>query len=112
MASFAVESMARKIKVVSEGKLSPRGVRLLDRASTPSYPGLYISIDWVRVGGQRHLKPCRSLRELDNQGKFCFFPVVGYAGGRVRSFVRGGEPSLRTRGMIASRSVYGKAPKR
>ena len=31
-------------------------------------------------------------------------------GGRVRSFVPGGEPLLRTRGMIGSRSVYGKAP--
>ena len=28
------------------------------------------------------------------------------AGGRVRAFVRGGEPQLRTRGMILSRSVY------
>ena len=30
-------------------------------------------------------------------------------GGRVKSIVRGGEPLFRTRGMIGSRSVYGKA---
>ena len=29
---------------------------------------------------------------------------------KLKSFVRGGEPLLRTRGMIGSRSAYGKAP--
>ena len=32
--------------------------------------------------------------------------------GRVRPFVRGGEPLLRTRGMVGSPSVYGKTPTR
>ena len=40
---------------------------------------------------------------------FCSL-VVAETGGRVRLFLRGGEPVLRTRGMIVSRSVYGKAP--
>ena len=34
------------------------------------------------------------------------------AGGRVRSFVRGKELSLRKWGMIGSRSVYGRVPMR
>ena len=59
-------------------------------------------------------KTCRSLRELDNQGtyRFCCFLAVAATGGRVRSFARIGEPLLRTRGMIGSRRVYGKAPMR
>ena len=41
-----------------------------------------------------------------------FFVAVAATGGGVRPFVRGGEPLLRTRGMVGSRSVYGKAPMR
>ena len=41
-----------------------------------------------------------------------FFLAVAATGGRVRSFARGVEPLLRTRGMNGSRSVYGKAPMR
>ena len=59
------------------------------------------------------------VRGLKNQGIYCFFVffwggAVAANGGRVRSFVQGGEPLLRTRGTIGSRSsdVYGKAPKR
>ena len=40
------------------------------------------------------------------------FLAVAATGGRVRLFVRGGERLLRTRGMIGSRSAYGKAPMR
>ena len=43
---------------------------------------------------------------------FFFFLAVTATGGRVRSFVRGGEALLRTRGMIGSSSVYGKVPTR
>ena len=43
---------------------------------------------------------------------FLFFWAVDATGDRVRSFARGREPSFRTRGMIGSRSVYGKAPMR
>ena len=66
----------------------------------------YIYVGWVGVGWQRHCKTCRSLRELDYQGTYLFF-AVDATGGRVRSFVRGGEPLLLTRGMIGSLSVYG-----
>ena len=38
--------------------------------------------------------------------------AVAETGGPVRSFERGGKPLLRTRGMIGSRSVYGKTPTR
>ena len=46
-----------------------------------------------------------------------YFSIVIYisadrSGGRVRSFVPGGQPLLCTREMIVSRSVNGKAPKR
>ena len=44
---------------------------------------------------------------------FCFvFLAVAATGRRLISSGRGGEPLLRTRGMIGSRSVYGKAPMR
>ena len=59
----------------------------------------------VGVGCQRHCKTYRSPRDLDNQG-IIFSHFCG------RSFVRGGESSLRTRRMIASRSVYGEASTR
>ena len=41
-----------------------------------------------------------------------FFVAVAATGGGVRPFVRGGEPLLRTRGMVGSPSVYGKTPTR
>ena len=62
----------------------------------------------VGVGWQRSCKICQSLRELDNQG------IIFWGGGAgavtmmvtdLDHIVRGGEPHLRTRGMIASRSV-------
>ena len=63
----------------------------------------------VDAGWQRHCKTCRLLLELDNQGTVflfvCFWRSVK-AGGRVRSFMRGVEPSLRTRGMVVSRTWY------
>ena len=60
-----------------------------------------------------HCKTCCLLRKLDNQGRYPFGgEAVAATGSRVRSFVRGGEPLLRTRGMIGSRSVCGKAPMR
>ena len=51
----------------------------------------------VGVGCQRHFERCRSLLELDSQGAalFCFWGSVT-AGCRVRSFVPGEEPLLRT----------------
>ena len=56
--------------------------------------------------GKDAVKTRQSLRELDNQGIVClFFGAVSMAGGRVGSFERGGEPYLRTRGMIVSPSV-------
>ena len=78
---------------------------------------VYICIGWVGVGWQRHCKTCRSLHELDNQGTYlfaCFFVFLAIAvtGVRGRSFVRGGEPLLRTRGMVGLRNVYGEAPMR
>ena len=50
------------------------------------------------------------VRELDNQGTYRFFFLFSFFGGRrnggrVRSFVRGGQPFLRTRGIIVSPSV-------
>ena len=70
-------------------------------------------IDRVGVGWQRHCETCRSPRELDNQGTF---------------FVFGGHPQLVVElddlcevknlysaqqvGIILSRSVQGKTPKR
>ena len=45
-----------------------------------------------------------SLRELDKQ--IFIFLAVAMAGGRVGSFVRGGETQLRTGGMIVPRSAY------
>ena len=62
------------------------------------------------------VKHAAHLREPDNQGTYFFFAPFFFrpslTGGRVGSFVRGGESQLRTRGkwMIGSRSVYGKAP--
>ena len=72
-------------------------------------PVLYVG--WVGVVWQRRCKMRQSLPERDNQGTvFCFvfcFLAVAMAGGRVvnRSFVRNGEPQLRTRGMIVSPGV-------
>ena len=43
---------------------------------------------------------------------FGFLLAVTATGGRVRLFVPGGDPLLRTRGMIGSCSVYGEAPMR
>ena len=57
------------------------------------------------VGWQRRCETCQSLRELDNQGTVCFFVVVTMMVIELDNIVRGGEPSLRTREMIASRSV-------
>ena len=66
----------------------------------------------VGVGWQRHRKACRSLRELDNQRTCCFvfFWRSPQLAVELDHFVRGGEPLLRAREMIGSRSVYGKAP--
>ena len=64
---------------------------------TPPPPPIIYRLGWPGLAGYR----------------FCFVfrrsPTVGR---RVRSFVRGREPLLRTRKMIVSRSVHGKAPKR
>ena len=69
-------------------------------------------IAWVGVVWQRRCETRQSLRELDDMGTYRFsFLAVATTGGRVRLFVRG-EPLLRTRGMIGSRSGYGKAPMR
>ena len=61
----------------------------------------------VGVGSQRCCKTRQSLRELDNQGTvFLVWAVTMMAIEFLdHTAVRGGEPSLRTRGMIASRSV-------
>ena len=51
-------------------------------------------IGWVGIGWQRRCKTRQSLRELDHQGTVFFFGggAITMADGRVRSFVRGGEP--------------------
>ena len=83
--------------------------------SPAPWPIFYIG--WVGSGWQRHCTTCRSLHELNHQGTFFFFLLL-FLGGRSQAsveldqFVRGGERFLRTRGMIVSRSVYGKAPTR
>ena len=77
-------------------------------------PPYYIpGIGWVGVSWQQHCKTCRSLHELDRQGTELggFWRSIT-AGDRVRSFVRGGELLLHTRGMIVSPRVYGTAPSR
>ena len=77
------------------------------------YVVLYIG--WIGVSWQRHCKTCRLLRERQPgyiPFRFFFFFAVAATVGRVTSFVRGGEPQLRTRGMIGSRNGYGKAPTR
>ena len=58
------------------------------------------------VGWQRRCKTRQSLRGLDNQGTV-FFSSDHHDGCRVTvdHIVRGGELKLRTRGMIASRSM-------
>ena len=75
-----------------------------------------IYIGWVDVSWQRHCTKCRSLRELETRVHTVFFfgflLAVTATGGRVRLFVPGGDPLLRTRGMIGSCSVYGEAPMR
>ena len=61
--------------------------------------------------GNDVVKQANSLRELGNQVTTVFFfpPVFFFGGnhngGRVDHVVRGGEPSLRARGMIAPRCV-------
>ena len=60
----------------------------------------------VGVGWQRRCKICQSLRELNNQGAFfLFFLAITMMGIELDHVVRVGEPKLRTREMIASRSV-------
>ena len=73
------------------------------------YPRLYIYITgiytlhirWVGVDWQRRCEARQSPRELDNHGTV-FFLAVAMAGGRVRTYVRGGEPLLRTREMVSA----------
>ena len=48
--------------------------------------------------------PCQLLRELDNQGTV-FFLAVTMILIKLDHIVRGGEPYLRTRGIVAARSV-------
>ena len=57
-----------------------------------------------RVDWQRRCKISRSLRELDNQGTV-FFSAAAMMVIELDHIVQGGEPQLRTRGMIASHSV-------
>ena len=60
----------------------------------------------VGVGWQRRRETCQSLRELDNRRYFSFFLLaVTMMVTELDHVVRGGEPRLRTRGMVASRSV-------
>ena len=63
------------------------------------------------VGWQRRCKTCQSLRELDNHGAV-FFVAVTMMVVELDYVVRGGEPYLRTRGMVAQRSVnIGRPPR-
>ena len=58
--------------------------------------------------GNGTVKTCRSLRELDCQGAVLLLFIL-FLGGRSQlavELLRGGEPMLRTRGMIVPRSVY------
>ena len=65
------------------------------------YMFIGVGIDW-----QRHCKTCQSLRELAIQSTvFFFFSAVTMVVIVLDHIVRGGEPYLRTRRMIASRSV-------
>ena len=69
----------------------------------------------VGVGWQRRCKTCQSVRELDNRGTVfvfivfvscCFvFMAVTMMVIELEHIVRGGEPQLRTRGIVALRSV-------
>ena len=58
----------------------------------------------VGVGWQRRGKTRQSPRELDDKGIF-FFLAVTMMVFELDHIVRGGEPYLRTRGMIVSRSA-------
>ena len=59
----------------------------------------------VGVGWQRRCETSQSLRELDNQGAVFFLLAVTMMVIESDHLVRGGEPLLRIRGMIVSRSV-------
>ena len=71
-------------------------------------------ICWVGVGWQRHCKTGRSLRELDNQGTFCFFRRSPTTGCRVTvdQLCEVNNIYSARVGMIVSRSVYGMSLKR
>ena len=73
---------------------------------------VYLCVGWVGVGWQRRCQTRQSLRELDNEGTVSLFLAVAVAGGRVRSFVRGGELNS-ARGELLYRVVFiCKAPTR
>ena len=60
----------------------------------------------IGVRWHRRCKTYQSVRELDNQGTVFFF-FLAFTMLFIENYhiVRGGEPELRIRGMIASRSV-------
>ena len=89
--------------------------KLTVRAPKPPPPPPLFYIGWVGVGWQRHCKTCHSLRELDNQGTvfLCVF-----FGGRPQPVIELDHLCevkniyFAQLGMIVSRSIQGKAPKR
>ena len=73
----------------------------------PLRPALYlVYTDWIDVGWRRRCKSCLSLRELDSQRTVSFL-LGGHHRWRSSNivFVRG-KPSLRSGGMVVSRSLY------
>ena len=75
-------------------------------------PPISYRLGWRRFGNDTVKHAAHYVSYCRQPGyRFCFSRSPT-AGCRVRSFVRGKEPLLRTRELIVSRSVQGKAPKR
>ena len=101
--------------LVTKNKRNPKTEGWVIFPPSPPPRMYYIHVGLASVANDSVHTMCCPLRELDNERTVFlvfFLAIVHSWRSGCRSFVWGGEPLLRTRGLIASRRVYGKAPTR